>query len=76
MGANQSNTVLGTIAYQIQNHLHNINWLKVKTTWLITPALYSVASKSILAPVFQNPDNCGFFLHFPENSDIIVSNRL
>jgi len=32
MAANESNTLLGTIAYQIQTHLHNINWLKVKTT--------------------------------------------
>jgi hypothetical protein len=76
MAANESNTLLGTIAYQIQTHLHNINWLKVKTTWLITPSLYPVASKSFLASVFQNPDNCSFFLHFQENFGVIASNRL
>jgi len=72
----KSNTLLGNIAYQIQTHLHNINWLKVKTTWLITPSLHPVASKSFLASVFQNPDNCSFFLHFQENSGLIASNRL
>jgi hypothetical protein len=70
MAANQSSTLLGTVAYQIRTHLRNINWLKVKTTWLITPSLDPVTSKPILASVFQNRDNCGFFLHFQENSGI------
>jgi len=31
-------------------------------------SFHSVASKSILASAFQDHDNCGFFLHFQEDS--------
>jgi hypothetical protein len=68
MAANRNYTLLGIITYQIQTNLYNVKVLKVTTTLLITP-LHSVASESILASVFHNPDNWflpalpGKFLH-------------
>jgi hypothetical protein len=75
MAANQSNALLGTTAYQIQTNLYNVIGLTVTTTLLITP-LHSVASKSNLASVFQNSDDCGFFLRLQELPSIIAYNRL